>query len=97
MGERLPIGVPVLDRRLGGDPPGHLLAVLIPPGSRGHLLLRALARLRETHHLTTARTPAEIRRGLGTGASKERVTRVPPQELLDETDRHVAPLGDRRP
>lgn len=93
MTDELSLGIPLLERRIGAVPPGHLLAVSAPPGTQGHLLLRALATPRETHYLSTARSASEVRRGLGPKST--RVVHIPPEELLEEPAEYIAPLGER--
>ncbi|QLC32660.1 transcriptional regulator [Halarchaeum sp. CBA1220] len=57
MADRLPTGIDVLDRKLGGGiPSGSVLVYESPPASQGELLLHEIARPRETLYITTDRT-----------------------------------------
>jgi len=57
MADRLPTGIDVLDRKLGGGlPAGSLLVYESPPASQGELLLHEFAAARDTFYLTADRT-----------------------------------------
>ncbi|GGN15376.1 RAD55 family ATPase [Halarchaeum nitratireducens] len=57
MADRLPTGIDVLDRKLGGGlPAGSLVVYESPPASQGELLLHEFAAARDTLYLTADRT-----------------------------------------
>ncbi|EMA38872.1 DUF7125 family protein [Halococcus hamelinensis] len=65
MATPLPIGIDVLDQRLGGGvPPGSIVALCAPPASQAELLLYELMGPRETLYLTLDRTERGVTEGL---------------------------------
>ncbi|OYR59458.1 RAD55 family ATPase [Halorubrum halodurans] len=69
--ERLPTGIPVLDRELdGGLPAGCVVALTADPASQSELFLNTFAGVRETLYLTTVRSADAVESGLS-GSSVE--------------------------
>ncbi len=93
MPDRLPIGVDLLDRRLGGGfPAGSIVAYGAAPASQSELLLYELAATRETMYLTTQRSREAVRDSLSTALSTMdglTIRDVGGREPLDEMNRLV--------
>lgn len=63
--ERLPTGIPVLDRELdGGLPPGSVVVLKAGPASQSELFLNTFAGVRESLYLTTVRSVDAVESGL---------------------------------
>ncbi len=61
MVERLPTGIPVLDRRLdGGIPEGSIVLLVAPPASQAELFLYELTTTRGTLYLSTVRSDTAV-------------------------------------
>jgi KaiC/GvpD/RAD55 family RecA-like ATPase len=89
MGSRLSTGISVLDKRLdGGLPPGSLVALTTPADAQSQLLVRALARERETLYLTTVRPEEEIRAEFGDERTLTPVY-ARPDALLGQPETHL--------
>jgi DNA repair protein RadA/Sms len=88
--ERLPTGIPVLDRELdGGLPAGSVVALTADPASQSELFLNTFAGVRETLYLTTVRSAEAIESGLSESSVE---TGDPVVEAVDGED----PIEDAR-
>ncbi|GAA0508409.1 DNA repair protein RadA/Sms [Halorubrum aquaticum] len=88
--ERLPTGIPVLDRELdGGLPAGSVVALKADPASQSELFLNTFAGVRETLYLTTVRSVEAVESGLSASAVE---TGDPVVETVDGED----PIEDAR-
>ena len=62
MADRLPTGISVLDRQLGGGiPPGSILLLSADPASQSESLLYEIAAARQTLYVTTVRSEQAVR------------------------------------
>lgn len=99
MTEKLPTGLEVLDRKLGGGiPPGRLVALSASPASQSELFLYEVASARNTLYLTTERSKSAVRdviEDVATEPSGVRVQRIGDDEPIVETVRAIGNLPTR--
>jgi len=95
---RLPTGITVLDRRLGGGLPGGSIVLLkAEPSSQSELFLYELTNARGTLYITTMRSDQAVRDAfdrttVDTGSPT--IRDVGAEDPLDETNRLVSTLPD---
>lgn len=91
-------GIEVLDRQLdGGIPAGSIVALVAPPDSNAELLLYQLTSARQTLYLTTIRSAAAVRDGLGmtrAPTGKPMVRELTAAEVLDQANRAISRLNE---
>lgn len=67
--QRLPTGIPVLDRELdGGLPAGSVVVLKADPASQSELFLNTFTHVRETVYLTSVRSAAAVADGIDDSA-----------------------------
>ncbi|MFC5134932.1 MULTISPECIES: RAD55 family ATPase [Haloferacaceae] len=82
--ERLPTGIPVLDRELdGGLPAGSVVTLKADPASQSELFLNTFAGVRESLYLTTVRSAGAVESGLSASSVE---TGDPVVETVDGED-----------
>lgn len=93
---RLPTGISVLDRRLGGGlPAGSVVAFCAEPASQSELFLSELAAERGTLYLTSVRSESAVRDGFKrTGAEAPTIRELEGATALDQANGLVSTLPD---
>ena len=89
---RLKTGVEILDRRLGGGvPAGSLVSLVAQPDTQCELLLRELARCRETIYISTVVPEPELDDLLKTDTAA--IEYVESDSLLENPNQYLEQIG----
>lgn len=98
MSGRLPTGITVLDRRLGGGiPPGSIVLLEAPPASQSELFLYEFTATRGTLYLTTVRSQAAVSDALeraNTRVGSPTIRDIGSDAPLDHANRLVGALPE---
>lgn len=98
MAGKLPTGIDVLDRMLGGGiPAGSVIALTAAPASQSELILYELTAARRTLYLTTQRSPESVGDALErtpTRVGKPNIQAVPGDMPLDHAIQQVRTLPE---
>lgn len=98
MSSRLPTGITVLDRRLGGGiPAGSIVLLEATPASQSELFLYEFTAVRETLYLTTIRSQAAVRDAFeqtDTETGDPTIREIGSDAPLDHANRLVGALPD---
>ncbi|SDM81904.1 RecA-superfamily ATPase, KaiC/GvpD/RAD55 family [Halogranum gelatinilyticum] len=98
MANRLPTGITVLDRRLGGGiPPGSIVLLEAPPASQSELFLYEFTATRGTLYMTTVRSQAAVSDAFdraNTRVGSPTIRDIGSDAPLDHANRLVGALPD---
>ncbi|ESS03197.1 MAG: RecA-superfamily ATPase [uncultured archaeon A07HR67] len=96
--QRLPTGIPVLDRELGGGlPAGSVVVLKADPASQSELFLNTFTHVRETVYLTSVRSAAAVVDGIDDSAVETGdpvVEGVYHEDPIEETRDNLGALSD---
>ena len=96
--QRLPTGIPVLDRELGGGlPAGSVVVLKADPASQSELFLNTFTHVRETVYLTSVRSAAAVVDGIDDSAVETGdpvVEGVYHEDPIEETRDNLGALPD---
>lgn len=87
-GDRLQTGITKLDKRLGGVPPGSLIALVAEPASQSEQLLYQAIDVRGTLYLSTTNSRTNVRRSIeaaAAGTETPTIRRVSGNSLLEDS------------